>query len=105
MTPIAIDLDIGNALQAISGIPARRDSARASVWDSLAYHLEAVSFAVGDLDRMYFSILAEIQTSLRNLSHPPSASRPPLLRRLSTGPMEGLPCVSMNGGSNRECSV
>ena len=61
MAPIAIDLDIGNTLQAISGILARRDSERASVWDSLAYHLEAVSFAVGDLDRMYFSILAEIQ--------------------------------------------
>jgi hypothetical protein len=59
--PIAIDLDIGNTLQAISGILARRDSERATVWDSLAYHLEAVSFAVGDLDRMYFSILAEIQ--------------------------------------------
>lgn len=61
MAPIAIDLDLGNTLQAISGILACRDSERATVWDSLAYHLEAVSFAVGDLDRMYFSILAEIQ--------------------------------------------
>jgi hypothetical protein len=61
VTPIAIDLDIGNTLQAVSGILARRDSERATVWDSLAYHLEAVSFAVGDLDRMYFSILAEVQ--------------------------------------------
>lgn len=61
MAPIAIDLDIGNTIQAISGILARRDSERATMWDSLAYHLEAVSFAVGDLDRMYFSILAEIQ--------------------------------------------
>lgn len=61
MAPIAIDVGIGDTLQAINGILARRDSERATVWDSLAYHLEAVSFAVGDLDRMYFAVLAEIE--------------------------------------------
>jgi hypothetical protein len=61
VAPIAIDLDIGNTLQAISGILARRDSERATVWDSLPHSLEAVSFAVGDLDRMYFAVLAEIE--------------------------------------------
>jgi hypothetical protein len=73
VAPIAIDLDIGNTLQAISGILARRGSERATVWDSLAYHLEAVSFAVGDLDRMYFSILAEIQNVF--VEPKPSAER------------------------------
>jgi hypothetical protein len=60
MTPVAIDLDIGNTLQVINAIMARRDSERATMWDSLASNLEAVSFAVGDLDRMYFVILAKI---------------------------------------------
>lgn len=60
MAPLAIDLDIGSTLQAIDGILARREAEHATVWDSLAYQLEAVSFAVGNLDRMYFSILAEI---------------------------------------------
>jgi hypothetical protein len=61
VAPIAIDLDIGSTLQAIDGILARRESERATVWDSLAYQLEAVSFAVGNLDRMYFAVLAEIE--------------------------------------------
>ncbi len=61
MAPIAIDVGIGDTLQAINGILARRDSERATEWDSLAYQLEAVSFAVGDLDRMYFAVLAEIE--------------------------------------------
>ena len=61
MAPIAIDLDIGNTLQAISGILARRDSERATVWDSLSCYLEAVSFAAGDLDRMYFTVLTEVE--------------------------------------------
>jgi hypothetical protein len=61
MNPIAIDLDIGNTLEAINAILARRDSERATVWDSLSCRLEAVSFAVGDLDRMYFAVLAEIE--------------------------------------------
>jgi hypothetical protein len=62
VAPIAIDLDIGNTLQAINGILVRRDSERATVWDFLSYDLEAVSFAVGDLDRMYFAVLAEIES-------------------------------------------
>jgi hypothetical protein len=61
VAPIAIDLDIGNTIQAINGILARRDSERTTAWDALTHNLEAVSLAVGDLDRMYFSVLAEIE--------------------------------------------
>jgi hypothetical protein len=61
MAPIAIDLDIGGTLEAIDAILARRDSGHATVWDSLAYQLEAVSFTVGNLDRMYFTVLAEME--------------------------------------------
>jgi hypothetical protein len=61
MAPIAIDVGIGDTLQAIDGILARREYERATVWDSLARQLEAVSLTVGDLDRMYFTLLAEIE--------------------------------------------
>ncbi len=71
MAPIAIDIGIAETLQAINGILARRDSERASMWSSLAYQLEAVSFAVGDLDRMYFAILAEIENAFTE-PKPPS---------------------------------
>jgi hypothetical protein len=59
MAPIAID--VGDTLQTISAILARRESERGTVWDSLAHQLEAVSLTVGDLDRMYFALLAEVE--------------------------------------------
>jgi hypothetical protein len=61
MAPIAIDVGIGDTLPAIDGIFERRESERGTVWDSLAHQLEAESLTVGDLDRMYFSLLAEIE--------------------------------------------
>jgi hypothetical protein len=64
MAPIAIDIGIGDTLQAINTILARRENERATVWDSLACQLEAVSLTVGELDRMYFVLLAEIEDVL-----------------------------------------
>ena len=61
MTPITIDAGIGDILQAISSIIARGKSERERVWDSLAHQLEAVSLTVGELDRTYFVLLAEIE--------------------------------------------
>jgi hypothetical protein len=61
MAPIAIDVGVGDTLQAIDKILARRESERDTVWDSLERHLEAVSLTVGELDRMYFALLAEIE--------------------------------------------
>jgi hypothetical protein len=61
MAPIAIDVGIGETLQAISGIMARRQDERTTVWDSLACQLEAVSLTIGELDRMYFALLAEME--------------------------------------------
>lgn len=61
MAPIAIDVGIGETLQAIESILARREQERATVLVSLASLLEAVSLTVGDLDRMYFALLAEIE--------------------------------------------
>jgi|SRR5579863_1007398 len=61
MAPIAIDVGIGETLQAIESILARREQERATVLVALASQLEAVSLTVGDLDRMYFALLAEIE--------------------------------------------
>lgn len=61
MAAIAIDVGIGETLQAIESILARRADERATVWDSLESQLEAVSHTVGELDRMYFTLLAEIE--------------------------------------------
>jgi hypothetical protein len=61
MAPIAIDVGIGETLEAIESILARRAHERATVWDSLESQLEAVSHTVGELDRMYFALLAEIE--------------------------------------------
>jgi hypothetical protein len=61
MVPIAIDVGIGDTLQAINAILVRRESERGTVWDSLAHRLEAVSLTVGELDRMYFALLAEME--------------------------------------------
>jgi hypothetical protein len=61
MAPIAIDVGIGDTLQAINTILARRGHDRSAVFDSLACDLEAVSLAVGELDRMYFALLAEVE--------------------------------------------
>ena len=64
MAPIAIDVGIGDTLKAINDILERRHVEHGEVWSALAGYLEAVSLAVGDLDRMYFSILAEIENIL-----------------------------------------
>ena len=64
MDPIAIDVGIGETLQAINSIMARRENERATVWDSLACQLEGVSLTVGELDSMYFRLLAEIEDVL-----------------------------------------
>lgn len=61
MVPVAIDVGIGETLQAINGILARRESEHATVWDSLEHELQAVALTVGDLDRMYFLLLAEVE--------------------------------------------
>ncbi len=61
MVPIAIDVGIGETLEAINGILTRHEHERDTVWDSLACQLEAVSLTVGDLDHMYFALLAEIE--------------------------------------------
>jgi hypothetical protein len=61
VTPFAIDIGIGDTLEAINGILVRVHTERGEMWSSLAGHLEAVSLAVGDLDRMYFAVLAEIE--------------------------------------------
>jgi hypothetical protein len=61
MVPIAIDVGIGDTLDAIDAILARREHERDTVWDELACQLEAVSLTVADLDRMYFALLAEIE--------------------------------------------
>jgi hypothetical protein len=73
VSPIAIDVGIGDTIQAVNGILTRRESERATVWDSLAYQLEAVAFAVGELDRMYFALLAEIENVFED--HKPSHER------------------------------
>jgi hypothetical protein len=61
MAPIAIDVGIGNTLQAINTILARRESERGTMWDTLADQLEAVSLTVGELDHMHFALLAEME--------------------------------------------
>ncbi len=61
MTPISIDVGIGDTLQAIDRIMERREYQRDTVWDSLAHQLEALSVTVGDLDRMYFALLADVE--------------------------------------------
>jgi len=39
----------------------RRDCEKVTVWDSLGDQLQAVLLTVGDLDRMHFVLLAEIE--------------------------------------------
>jgi hypothetical protein len=57
---IAIDVDIADTLQAIDKILTRRESEHATVWKSLGDKLQAVSLTVGELDNMYYRVLAEI---------------------------------------------
>jgi len=99
VTPFAIDIGIGDTLEAINGILVRVHTERGEMWSSLAGHLEAVSLAVGDLDRMYFAVLAEIENVFAQPKPAPSASSPSSLRQQSTVPTEGLPYVSPNGGA------
>jgi hypothetical protein len=61
MAPLAIDVGIGDTLRAINSILERQESEHAMVFDSLEDKLEAVALTVGDLDRMYFALLAEIE--------------------------------------------
>lgn len=61
MAPIAIDIGIGDTLQAVDGILARRGSERAAVWQSLGNQLQAALETVGELDGMYYALLAEIE--------------------------------------------
>jgi hypothetical protein len=64
MAPIAIDVGIGDTLQAINGILARRENERTTSWNPLGCELEAVSLTIADLDHMYFALLAEIEEIL-----------------------------------------
>jgi len=61
MVSIAIDVGIANTLHAIDEIMVRHESEEVTVWDSLGDQLQAVLLTVGDLDRMYFALLAEIE--------------------------------------------
>jgi hypothetical protein len=61
MASIAIDVGIADTLRATNEILARHECERATVWEALGDQLQAVLLAVGDLDRVYFSLLAEIE--------------------------------------------
>jgi hypothetical protein len=61
VVPVTIGVGIGDTLQAIDELLARRESDRVTVWDSLSSHLEAVSLTVGNLDSLYLTVLAEIE--------------------------------------------
>jgi len=73
VVPIAVDVGIGDTLRAINEILARRESERATVWESLEHQLQAVSLTVGDVDRMYLTLLAEIEDIF--MQPPPSGER------------------------------
>lgn len=60
MSLIAIDVDIAGTLQVIDKILTRRESEHATVWKSLGDKLQAVSLTVGQLDNMYYTVLAEM---------------------------------------------
>ena len=94
----AIDVGIGDTLQAINGILARRESERATVWDSLEHQLQAVSLTVGELDRMYFALLAEIEAVFTQPEISVIALIKLSIRRPYIVPMEGLPYASLNAG-------
>ena len=70
---IAINVDIADTLQAIDEILGRRRSGRAAVWQSLGSQLQAALETAGELDRMYFALLAEIEDIFEQ--HPPSSER------------------------------
>ena len=57
---IAIDVDIADTLQLIDKIFTRRESEHATVWKSLGDKLQAVSLTVGELDNMYYRVLADM---------------------------------------------
>jgi hypothetical protein len=71
MTPVAIDVGIGDTLRAINDILARRGSERATVWESLDAELRAVMRMVEDLDHMYLALLAEIEDTFAKLKPSP----------------------------------
>jgi hypothetical protein len=71
MVPIAIDVGIGETIQAINSILARRESDHATVWNALEHELQAVALTVGDLDRMYFALLGEIEDVFAHRPAPP----------------------------------
>jgi len=57
---IAIDVDIADTLQLIDKIFTCRESEHATVWKSLGDKLQAVSLTVGELDNMYYRVLADM---------------------------------------------
>jgi hypothetical protein len=61
MAPISIDVDIASTIQAIDGVLAHREGERITVWELLERQLPAISLTVGNLDRMYYRLLAEIE--------------------------------------------
>lgn len=66
MTSIAIDVGIADTLRAVNEILAHHGCERATVWESLGEQLQAVLLVVGDLDRMYFVLLTEIENIFEN---------------------------------------
>jgi hypothetical protein len=60
MSLISIDVDIAGTLQVIDKILRRRQSEHATAWKSLGDKLQAVSLTVGELDNMYYTVLAEM---------------------------------------------
>ena len=61
MAPISIDIDIASTIQAVDGILAHREGERITIWELLEHQLQAVSLTVGNLDRMYYRLLAEVE--------------------------------------------
>jgi hypothetical protein len=61
MAPLSIDMGVADTLRVIDGILARRGSERAAVWQSLGSQLQAALDTVAELDRMYYSLLAEVE--------------------------------------------
>ena len=70
---IAINVDIADTLRAIDEILGRRGSEHAAVWQALGNKLQAALETVGELDRMYFALLAEIEDIFKQ--DPPASER------------------------------
>jgi len=82
MTPITIDVGIGDILQAISSIIVRAESERETAWDSLAHQLEAVSLTVGRVrQQQALAPLEPQQVCIPVLGARPGCRVPPSERR------------------------